>query len=194
MDRTPHELAAELAAFCDTLLPGSDRFPSASAVGAHGVAVDRIRALAGTAALEQLKAALNDCGGPLAAAGPTDRPAIVTHLEAEHPALFGLVRLAIYTAYYESPAVIAAVRGLGLDYNDAPQPQGYQLAPFDPTDALNAPAHRRGVYVATDQVRRVDMSALPQDPLAPERIGVEVGSATGRGLLSSGTRAEVDSR
>ncbi|MGF1624827.1 MAG: hypothetical protein ACFCVH_08080, partial [Alphaproteobacteria bacterium] len=136
MDRIHHALAADLAALSDTLLPGSDRFPPASDVGANGVAADRIRARGGIDALERLVAALRRCGGPLATADPEARPGIVARLEAEEPALFGLVRLALYTAYYESPAVVAAIRGLGLDYNDAPQPRGYELAPFDATDTL----------------------------------------------------------
>ncbi len=76
--------------------------------------------------------------------------------------------MVVYLSYYENPAVVEAVRGLGHTYNDAPQPAGYAMAPFDPADPLQAPTHRRGRFVATNRVRRVDLSALPDDPTAPE--------------------------
>lgn len=190
MDGQPDELAAELAALCDTLLPGDDRFPSATAVGSHGVAADRIRARAGQQGLDAILAGLRASGGPLGAAA--DRTAVVAAFERTHPDLFGLVRLALFTAYYESPVVVRAVRALGHVYNDAPQPLGYAMLPFDPTDPLNAPGHRRGGFVATADVRRVDLSGLPDDPLAPEDHRRAVGIATGRGLLSTGTREGKD--
>ena len=192
MQEQAGNLVVELAALCDALLPGNHRFPSATAVGAHGVAADRIRSRVGTAGLARLVAALAAGGGPLA--GAADRPAVVARLQQDHPALFGTVQLALYTAYYESPAVIAAIRGLGLDYNDAPQPDGYRLPPFDAADPLSAPTHRRGFHRATEAVTRVDLSTLPVDPLAPEDYAAAVGAATGRGLLSTGTRKDAGAR
>ena len=44
-----------------------------------------------------------------------------------------------YLAYYESPTVVRAVRSLGHVYNDAPQPVGYAMAPFDENDPHQAP-------------------------------------------------------
>jgi hypothetical protein len=61
--------------------------------------------------------------------------------------------------------VIAAIRALGHDYNDAPQPDGYAMRPL--ARALDAPAVPRGQYVATSDVTRVDLSGL--DFLAGER-------------------------
>ena len=181
-------LAAELAALCDVMLPGDERFPAATAVGAHGVAMDRIRALAGGAGLDRIVHGLAECGGPLTdAADPT---AVAVEFEATEPDLFALVRMALFTAYYESPAVVRAIRAMGHDYNDAPLPRGYVMPAFDPEDPLNAPVHRRGFYVATDAVVRVDLSTLPDDPLAPEDFRKAVGKASGRGLLSTGTRED----
>ncbi len=185
---------AELALLADVLLPGSARYPAASTVGVHGVMADRLRKLGGTALLEALADAMAGSGGPL---GPLDRSArqqVVARLEADHPDLFGHVRLAAYTAYYESPAVVAAVRASGIAYNDAPQPNGYAMAPFDPANPQDAPTHRRGGYVATGAVRRVDLSTLPEDPLAPEIVDQNLGVATGRGNLSSGTRKDAGGR
>ncbi|MEZ5670571.1 MAG: hypothetical protein R3F55_24670 [Alphaproteobacteria bacterium] len=179
-------LAAELAALCDTMLPGDARFPCATDVGAQGVAADRLRMLVGQDGLDRIVAALAIGGGPLV--GAADRNAVVAAFERAEPALFAAVRMALFTAYYESPAVVRAVRALGHDYNDAPQPRGYVMPAFDPADPLNAPPHRRGHFVATEAVQRVDLSKLPADPLAPEDHTAAVGKATGRGLLSIGTR------
>lgn len=181
-------LAAEMAALCDVMLPGDERFPAATVVGAHGVAMDRIRALAGEAGLDRIVHGLAACGGPLTDAA--DRTAVSVEFEAKEPDLFALVRMALFTAYYESPAVVRAIRAMGHDYNDAPLPGGYDMPAFDPRDPLNAPPHRRGFYVATDAVVRVDLSTLPDDPLAPEDFSKAVGKATGRGLLSTGTRED----
>lgn len=82
----------------------------------------------------------------------------VATLSTTAPALFDLARVALTYAYYETPAVIAVLRRLGFDYNDAPQPKGYAMRPFDPS--IDSPKERRGHYVATSDVQRVDMSGL----------------------------------
>jgi hypothetical protein len=84
-------------------------------------------------------------------------------LEQSRPELFRLLRFATYLAYYESPVVIAALRRLGHDYNDAPQPLGYAMAPFDPVRHL--PQSPRGSYKATESIVRLDTSSL--DDLDP---------------------------
>lgn len=161
-------LAAELAALVDTLLPGDDRFPAAGAIGLHGMFADRFRRLLGPDGLEKLVAALAAAGGPIAAQPPSARPAILQKLATDRPELFQAARMVAYLSYYENPDVIAAVRSLGRRYNASPQPAGYPMAAFDADDPRQAPTHRRGRYVATNQVRRVDLSTLPEDPLAPE--------------------------
>jgi hypothetical protein len=141
-----------IAAFVDALLPGDDVFPSASDVGVHGVLVMRLRETAGSGAAEALAAAFVRRRGlevPGAAAAA---------LEAEEPALFETALTILYYAYYETPAVIAAIRSLGHVYNDAPQPEGYAMRPFDPV--LDLPREQRGQFVPTDAVARVDLSGL----------------------------------
>ena len=86
-----------------------------------------------------------------------------SRLEAVEPALFAVLRREIYLAYYEQPEVIAAIRGLGHPYNDAPLPDGYPAAPFDP--AQDAPRHGRGRWVDTDEVRPADLSGLDLESL-----------------------------
>ena len=76
----------------------------------------------------------------------------------EEPALFETERTVLTFAYYEAPSVIAAIRALGHVYNDAPQPAGYALRPFDP--AREAPVRPRGAYLRTGDVARVDLTGI----------------------------------
>jgi hypothetical protein len=146
------DLTGAIAAFVDALLPGDEVFPSASDVGAHGVLVMRLRETAGPGAAEALAVAFVSRGG-------LDAPdAAAASMEAEEPALFEAALTALYYAYYETPGVIAAIRSLGIVYNDAPQPLGYAMRRFDPT--VDLPRERRGHFIPTDAVSRVDVAAL----------------------------------
>ena len=114
--------------------------------------------------------------------------------EADHPEQFETLRMIAYLSYYESPAVVRAVRSLGHVYNDAPQPAGYTMAPFDENDPLQAPAHRRGHYVKTEDVARLDLIPLPSDPLAPETITQDDAVASGRGAIAKGAGGKPTGR
>ena len=184
--RAPAEIAAMLKALVDVLLPGDGRFPSASDAGSHGVMADRLVAQLGEAALDELAQAVEASDGPLEPLSATERQDVVRRFEADHPEQFETLRMIAYHAYYESPAVVRAVRALGHVYNDAPQPAGYAMAPFDEGDPLQAPAHRRGHYVRTEEVARLDLSPLPPDPLAPETVTADDAVATGRGAIAKG--------
>ena len=70
--------------------------------------------------------------------------------------------MAIYTAYYASPPVIAAIRAMGHEYNDAPLPLGYTLRQFDPTPGIDAPRTPHGTYKRTDEIVPVDTSTLAE--------------------------------
>ncbi len=143
-----------------TLLPGGAGFPAATATAAPDVLLRRLRE-ADDAAPARLLAALAD-GRPL----PDYPDAWVDaacRLEALEPALFTEFRKQAYLAYYEQPEVIAAIRGLGHPYNDAPLPDGYPAAPFDP--AQDAPRHRRGRWVDTEDVRPVNLGGLALESL-----------------------------
>jgi hypothetical protein len=150
--QSPIETTTALAAFADAMLPGDDIFPSASAVGAHGILALRLRDLMGPDAPGALAAAFVARGGLSA---PADAAAL---LEKETPALFDAALMVLYYAYYETPAAIAAIRSLGIVYNDAPQPLGYAMRPFDP--ALDLPGNPRGHFVPTAEVVRVDLSGI----------------------------------
>ncbi len=138
--------------------PGDETFPSASAVGAHGVLAMRLRETVGPSAPAALADAFTSRGGLEA---PVEAAA---RMETEAPAIFEAALTALYYAYYETPAVIDAIRSLGIVYNDAPQPQGYAMRPFDP--AVDLPKAKRGQFVPTAEVSRVDLSGI--DFLAAE--------------------------
>lgn len=159
-----------LAAFADTLLPGDDRFPAASVVGAHGLLAERLRLRLGGEGLDRVASALSAASpdGPFASAGDAERTAAVDRLAAAEPELFALLRTILYYSYYQSPLVVRAVRALGWDYNDAPQPLGYHLPPFDPTPGANLPAIPRGAYKRTEAMSPLDLTALEgTDPTTP---------------------------
>ena len=158
------EAAAAMRAFVDVLIPGDGLFPPASAVGAHGLLAERLREQHGPEALDRVVAALAEVAGvrPFAELTPEDRLAAVTRFEREEGALFDTLRTVLYYSYYQSPLVVRAIRALGHDYNDAPQPRGYPMDPFDPTPGVNAPATPRGWYKRTEEVARVDLSGIPR--------------------------------
>ena len=187
----PAAIAAMLKELVDVLLPGDGRFPAASEAGIHGVVADRLVAQAGESALDDLAATVAACGGPLAPLGPAERQAVVRRIEETRTELFETLRMIGYLAYYESPAVVRAVRALGHVYNDAPQPAGYAMAPFDERDPAQAPAHRRGAYVRTEEVARLDLAPLPAEPLAPQRVTRDDAVASGRGAIAKGAGARA---
>ncbi len=194
MATDPAAMAAMLRELVDVLLPGDGRFPAASDVGTHGVVADRLVARSGEAALDDLAQTIEACGGPLGPLGATERQDVVRRFEADHPEQFETLRMIAYLAYYESPAVVRAVRSLGHVYNDAPQPAGYVMAAFDESDPHQAPAHRRGHYVGTDDVTRLDLTPLPAEPLAPETITQDDAVATGRGAIAKGAGSKPAGR
>ncbi|MFO1068096.1 MAG: hypothetical protein U1E14_06180 [Geminicoccaceae bacterium] len=152
------ELATLLRDFVDVLIPGEGPWPAASVVGVQGVLAMRLLEVRGEQGPAELEKALLACGGPLAPLDAAGRRAVVERLEREQPKLFVLARNASYVAYYESPAVVRAVVGLGAPYRAMPAAEGYPLAPFDM--AKDRPTHGRGGYIRTEDVRRLDLSQL----------------------------------
>lgn len=148
--------AAAAMAFADILLPGDDSFPSASASGSAPLLVARLAAAEDGTLLPRLNAALGL--GSLASLSAEARRTVVAGIEANEPKLFDAVRKIVFLTYYEQPAVIAAIRGLGIPYNTAPLPDGYPPESFD--SAIDAPSHGRGRWTPTHEVARVDLSGL----------------------------------
>lgn len=144
-----------LRALMDTLLPGGDGFPPASATGMVGLLAARLRN-ADAALPDRLIAAVK-AQGPWPSTPQTWREA-VARLEAVEPKLFEELRKYTYLTYYEQPETIAAIRALGLRYNTSPLPEGYPTEPFEA--AHDAPRHSRGRWIATADVKPVDVSLL----------------------------------
>jgi hypothetical protein len=82
----------------------------------------------------------------------------VARLEALDPKLFDTLRKYAYPTYYEQPKTVTAIRSLGLNYNTAPLPEGYPTEPFEAE--RDAPRHHRGRWIATADVKSVDVSRL----------------------------------
>ena len=127
----------------DAMLPGDGQFPPASHVGVHGHLRGRLRQLGGDALVEWLDEAMRDLD--------------VAGIEREHPDLFARIRAVVFITYYEMPEVQEVIRALGFRYNATPLPRGYPMGRFAEADR---PTHGRGHYVATGDVRRVDLSGL----------------------------------
>jgi Gluconate 2-dehydrogenase subunit 3 len=145
-----------LIAVLDTLLPGGEGFPSASATDTTAFLLDQ----AGPAALrEWLLPLLDDldraAGGHFAAHTPEQRAALLQHLERSQPLLFTRLLALAYYSYYAQPAVVTVIRFLGHDYNQTPQPLGYAMALFDPANPTHLPAAPRGSYKRTLDMARV---------------------------------------
>jgi hypothetical protein len=160
MPSSPTDAARELALLADVLLPGDGLFPSASAAGAHGLLAERLRERLGARSVGEVIDAIGPAtgGASLADLDEEQRVAAVRRFELANPGLFAEVRTALYYGYYQSPLVVAAIRELGIAYNDAPQPHGYELAPFDPTPGQDAPLHPRGSYKRTEEMGRIATS------------------------------------
>jgi hypothetical protein len=144
-----------LVALMDTLLPGGDGFPSASATGMAVLFVERLRAAGDDLPGRFLGAIAAHGGAPGDAEGWRKA---AERLEAAEPKLFDDLRKYAYLTYYEQPMTIAAIRALGIRYNTTPLPEGYPADPFE--KERDAPRHERGRWVATDEVRRVDLGRI----------------------------------
>ena len=151
-------LATTLRDLVDVLIPGGGTWPAASLVGVQGVLALRLMEIRGEAGPEELENALIACGGPLAALDSAGKVEVVKRLEETQPALFTLIRNASYLAYYENPAVVRAVQGLGMPYQAMPATKGYPLPAFDMEQ--DRPRHNRGHYIRTDEVKPLDLSVL----------------------------------
>jgi hypothetical protein len=154
-----------LAAALDALLPPEGSFPAPSQTGmidefilrripAPGAGEVPYPGLDGDG-LRAIIARLSGAGEMTEALGA---------LERERPEEFlALWRLAVY-GYYSRPETIAAVgRDHFAPYHGAPLPLGYAHAiePWNPGDPLQNPQHRRGAFIPTEEVRRVDLDGLP---------------------------------
>jgi hypothetical protein len=155
---TPASSCALVADLVDVLLPGDGVWPSARTVGVQGFVTVRLLEERGKAVFPRLMKAVLAAGGPFEGLDEPARVEVVKRFEQADAALFGWLRDAAYIAYYENPFVAEVINAKGHRYELRPHIKGYPLPRFDP--AKNAPAHGRGRYTPTDQVRRIDISTL----------------------------------
>ena len=131
-------------AILDTMLPGGEGFPPASATGAAAWLEGQAR----------FRPALDDLASRLppdfATSAPGARTEMLRILEAEEPAVFDAATVAIYSAYYTRPAVLAAIEAARGYKAAPPQPGGYALAPFDAA-LLAVPAARAALWRDPDK-------------------------------------------
>lgn len=160
--------AAFVVALIDTMIPGDADFPSASEADIAALVASRAAEMHGPAFLAGLRRALDRDGAPFAAAEEGERGARLAAHERAKPSDVQAVCVVLYLSYYGAAPVKAAIRLMGLQYPDAPQPGGYVMSPFDPADPIEAPVHRRGHFVATDAVARVTTEGLGD---LMERVG-----------------------
>lgn len=98
-----------LAKLADTLIPGTDTFPAASAAGVCGELIDRVLRFRPDLS-DDFHAALAHCSGK----EPADA---FDELVSTHPEQFDALSTLISGAYFQSPAVQTA-----LNYQPAPRP------------------------------------------------------------------------
>lgn len=156
----PIDSANLVAAICDTLLPGDDLFPPASTTGTHGIVAGRLRDRYGPGILADLARDLTVDGRAFATLDEDARVAALRRLEAEQPEVFTFLLMAAYLAYYATPPVIEAIRQDGHEYNDAPQPRGYDLKKFEFVPGPELPLEPRGSFKWTIMMERIDLSSL----------------------------------
>ncbi len=160
----PEDVARLLAALVDTLLPGDAGWPSGATIGVQSALATRLVQDRGEDALGGLLQSLGGDAAGLLSGDEATRVAAVAAWEARDTALFGFVRDASYSAYYESPVIVLAINARGPGYKLIPHVTGYRLPRFDLE--RDTPKHGRGAWVATGAVRRVPVETLD---LADER-------------------------
>jgi hypothetical protein len=134
----------------DAIIPGDGTFPSASSVGIQAKLLERGHTMIGPDYIDQLLSALN-----LADLDADAIVAALTAYETQWPDAFETLLTIVYMSYYECLEVKNAIRAIGHRYNDTPQPDGYPMSPFDPTNPLENPQHESGHYVRTPEGARV---------------------------------------
>lgn len=154
---------AVLEAALDALLPPSGNFPKPSATDMiEGFVLKHISRPGEPVTypgidLDDLRALLDGLDGA------ADTTVALQELEEESPAHFqALWALAVFGYYSRSEVTAAIQRDLDCEYHGAPLPDGYVhvISPWDAFDPLEMPAGASGSYIATEDVRRVDLSQL----------------------------------
>ncbi len=160
---------AVLNAVADTMIPPGEGFPAPSEVDMVDF-VGRYVTPSGFknkhypfAGEDEFKAGLDRLGQDFVDADTAGRTEAISALEKAEDPLFEQLRSLVYYGYYSMPAVTLAIRKqipAGRDYHGPPLPYGYLrgLEPWN-SETLGGAGQGSG-YVATDDVRRVDLSKI----------------------------------
>lgn len=142
---TDMKLLAVEALF-DTLLPGDETYPAASAAGAVA-ALSGHRRFADT--VDQVLESL-----PSGFAGMDEerRMNALEKMERSNGELFSALLVAAYSLYYTRQPVLDAIEATNGYSPRPPQPHGHALAPFDPA-MLAVPAARAPHYRPTPETK-----------------------------------------
>ncbi|PTE10885.1 hypothetical protein [Mesorhizobium helmanticense] len=168
---SPPEKARMIRVLVDELIPGAEGWPSASEAGVHGIVAMRLLADWSDVRFTAMADLLGWERDGLSSADGETRIASVKAFEHADPELFDRIYAAVTLAYYETPFVIEAIRNTGRPYSYRPHLTGYDMAPFDFN--RDQPAHRRGRYLKTENVRPVDTSSLGLDTVKTDHWGLE---------------------
>ena len=144
-----------LAAAADGLLPGGEGFPSASVAGAPAYMVAELGPEGVDVWLRPGLASLDTlAGGDFLALDQEGRTQVLQRCQDEDSPFFDRLLNLAYYSYYAQPAVIDVIRAMGFAYNDAPQPQGYTMEPFDASNPEMLPAQPHGHFKKTLEMHR----------------------------------------
>lgn len=148
----------------DALLPPTGSFPQPSATNVINQfilqrvpAADEHQSLYPGLDAPRLKSLLSDLGDE------TDMAEALSHLQLDQPNAFkSLWSLVVYGYYSRSETIAAIQQELAPAYHGAPLPTGYAqvIERWNANDPLQLPRSPRGMYLSTDEVRRVDLTKL----------------------------------
>ena len=136
-----------LTAVVDRIIPPGEGAPGAGELvvaahveGIHSVTPQTRALLAnGLKAIEAASGSAHSQG--FVSLSEDDRTAVLKRVESQEPEFFAALVRETYSGYYSSPAVLRA-KGLPLS---APQPEGYDIEPFD-TSLLEGVRKRGKAY------------------------------------------------
>ena len=160
---------AVINAIADTMVPPGNGFPAPSEVNVVSF-FGRYLAPSGTravhypfAAEDEFKAKLDALGDAFVNADEAGRTDTIGRLERDDEEFFGQLRSLAYYGYYATTEVTLAIQKnipAGKDYHGPPQPYGY-LDSTEPWDDESL-STRGGAadHLATDEVKRVDLSGI----------------------------------
>lgn len=161
--------AALLAAVADTLIPASDGWPAPSEVdivtfiGRYVTPTGYRNKHFPFAVEDEFVAGLDRLGADFLAADTAGRVAAIAALEKSEDPLFEQLRSLVYYGYYSRPEITIALRRnlpAGRDYHGPPLPYGYLDTTEDWDEQTLASAGGTTTFVATEDVRRVDLSGI----------------------------------